>query len=173
MENNQIDVSYFKSKYPLLNKITKREPVFWKNPHLKQMKDVPELPITVEDMKEAEALWHRFAPFFEKAFPETKDTKGIIESPIRETNSINGKLNDMYSKTIEGRYYLKCDNELPIAGSIKARGGVYEVLYYAEELAINAQMINKDDNYEAFYSEKRSEERRVGKERRARWGTYN
>lgn len=154
MENNQIDVSYFKSKYPLLNKITKREPVFWKNPHLKQMKDVPELPITVEDMKEAEALWHRFAPFFEKAFPETKDTKGIIESPIKEINSINDKLNDLYSKTIEGRYYLKCDNELPIAGSIKARGGVYEVLYYAEELAINAQMINKDDNYKAFYSEK-------------------
>src|SRR5690625_6103851 len=101
------------------------------------MNDVPELPISVEDMKEAEALWHRFAPFFEKAFPETKETDGIIESPIREINSINGKLNDMYSKTVEGNYYLKCDNELPIAGSIKARGGVYEVLYYAEELAIN------------------------------------
>src|SRR5699024_1588279 len=33
-------------------------------------------------------------------------------------------------------------------------GGFFEVLHYAEVLALDAKMISKDDNYEAFSSEK-------------------
>lgn len=104
-------------------------------------------------MDEAEKLWERFAPYLCKTFPETTNTHGIIESPLREIDNFKNELNKKPGHKIEGRFFLKCDNELPIAGSIKARGGLYEVLHYAEELALNEGLINKEDNYELFASD--------------------
>ena len=40
-----------------------------------------------------------------------------------------------------------CDNNLPIAGSIKARGGIYEILKHAESIAIENNLIKKDTVY--------------------------
>lgn len=154
MTSKPLDVSSLKNAYPLLNKITGLKPVFWENPHLKTMSHLPDFMISKNDMYQAESLWKRFAPFFQEAFPETKETKGIIESPLKCIDKAKSRLNDMSSPPVEGDYYLKCDNELPIAGSIKARGGVYEVLHYAEELALNKGLINKDDDYALFASEK-------------------
>ncbi|ASN05586.1 D-serine ammonia-lyase [Virgibacillus necropolis] len=148
---NELD--QWKQKSPLLSKITDLNPVLWLNPNLKPFNELPDLPISKRDIEEAEQLWQRFAPYLVKAFPETMKTNGIIESPLRKITMMQEEIGRVYS-TIPGDLYLKCDNELPIAGSIKARGGIYEVLYHAESLAIEAGLINKNDNYEVFSSDK-------------------
>ncbi|ASK64425.1 D-serine ammonia-lyase [Virgibacillus phasianinus] len=143
----------WKQKYPLLGDIMNLDPVIWLNSHLKQVNNLPELPLDKHDIEEAEQLWHRFAPYLAKEFPETKETNGIIESPLKRITAMEEEMERFYS-AISGKLYLKCDNELPIAGSIKARGGIYEVLHHAENLAIDAGLISENDNYEVFASDK-------------------
>lgn len=56
-------------------------------------------------------------------------------------------LSDTYQAPIAGKMYLKKDSHLPISGSVKARGGIYEILKVAEEIAIKNGMLNYEDDY--------------------------
>jgi len=89
----------------------------------------------VEIMVAAKRL-ERFRPFLAIAFPETAAANGLIESPLRELAAMQTILGKRCGRQLPGRLLLKCDNLLPIAGSVKARGGIYEVLKYAEEIAL-------------------------------------
>lgn len=143
----------------ILNQIKSLEEVFWLNENHGNFQDVIDtLPINYKDVLEAEERLERFAPFIKKAFPETEN--GIIESPILEINEMKKRMEKDFDQNIYGNLMLKRDDLLPIAGSIKARGGIYEVLKYAETLAINEDLltINEDysilaqDNFKNFFS---------------------
>lgn len=88
----------------------------------------------------------RFMPYIEKVFPETADRKGIIESELLVLPELEKWLKKEKTN-FRGRVLLKDDAHLPIAGSVKARGGIYEVMVYAEKLAMKAGLITNTDNY--------------------------
>jgi len=143
------------STQPILKEIIQLQPVTWLNSTRKNISTVqPLLPINKDDMLKAEKLWQKFASYLALVFPELKQSNGIIESPLRSINSMKEKLNEYYHDVVEGNLFLKCDNELPIAGSIKARGGFYEVLHYAEQLALQNGLLNHQDDYTIFASDK-------------------
>lgn len=148
------DLKKWTTDYPLLDKIIQLKPVTWLNPYREKMENIHSLPVNKHDLFDAEILWDKFAPYLAKAFPETKSTNGVIESPLKELPAMQSLLEEFNGQPIDGRLFLKCDNELPVAGSIKARGGFFEVLHYAEQLALESGMMNEDDNYEVLAEER-------------------
>lgn len=101
-----------------------------------------------EDIADASARLNRFAPLIEKLFPETAKDHGRIESPLREIASAKAELEKKCGRLPDGRLFLKCDSHLAIAGSVKARGGIYEVLKHTEELAFEHGILKEGDSYE-------------------------
>lgn len=98
-------------------------------------------------VEEAEARWRRFAAFFKRAYPETLATDGILESPFCEIPRMKAELEKECGLPILGRLCIKLDSHLPVSGSIKARGGVYEVLEFAERIATKRGMLSPGDDY--------------------------
>ena len=93
-------------------------------------------------------------PYIAKVFPETQKTNGIIESPIVKIPNMQRKIEEMFNQEVLGELLLKCDSHLAISGSIKARGGIYEILKHAEDLAIENNMLTVEDDYSIIDSDK-------------------
>src|SRR5699024_7575105 len=104
-------------------------------------------------IQEAEERLERFAPYIATAFPETREKDGIIESPLVRASNMKQSLEHQFQQKIDGELFVKCDSHLAVSGSIKARGGIYEVLKHAEELAMEHRLITKQDDYRLFASE--------------------
>lgn len=141
-------------EFPLLKTIMAAEEVFWRNPKYHAFAQaIRTIPLRERDVKEAEERLRRFAPYIAKVFPETRPAYGIIESPLVRIPNMQRRLEKMFQTNIEGELLLKCDSHLPISGSIKARGGIYEVLKHAEDLALANGMIAIGEDYAVMASE--------------------
>lgn len=137
--------------FPLIRQIRRYEEVFWSNPNLKPVEAaIPETDVTLEEVQAAENRLKRFAPFLMEVFPETRASQGILESPLRSVEAFQDAVAATPFEVPFGRLMLKLDSHLPISGSIKARGGIYEVLQHAERLAVEAGLVHPGMNYRAF-----------------------
>lgn len=145
---NAIELTELKQRFPLVAELIALRETRWLNPKSSSLAvGLPYVGLTAEDVKDAHARLARFAPYLEKAFPETAPTHGIIESELIAIPAMQRRLEREYGQPIAGTLLLKKDSHLPISGSIKARGGIYEVLAHAEKLAIEAGLLSVSDDY--------------------------
>ena len=136
------------AQYPLLNALIALKETTWLNPKATTLADgLPWVGLTQADVDDAHARLARFAPYLAKAFPETAATNGIIESEMVAIPAMHKRLETAFDITLPGTLLLKKDSHLPISGSIKARGGIYEVLTHAEKLALAAGLLTPEEDY--------------------------
>lgn len=149
--NNPINLTQLCSDFPSIKQLQKGEYVFWVNKNRNAAHDISH--VLKKEVLDAEARLQRFSSYLKLAFPETSVSNGIIESDIREIAEMKALIEGRRAIKIPGRLLLKCDHALPISGSVKARGGIYEVLKFAEKLAIEHGYLKETDDYGILYSD--------------------
>ncbi|WP_324708415.1 D-serine ammonia-lyase [Pseudomonas fragi] len=141
--------------YPLIRELVALQETTWFNPGVAPVAQaLGDVGLSAADVADASARLARFASFLERAFPETAGSGGIIESDIVPLTHLQPLLAERYSQPLTGALWLKRDSHLPISGSIKARGGIYEVLKHAEDLALAGGLLTLDDDYALLHSDK-------------------
>ena len=139
----------------LLEELKQKKETAWKNPGILPFeKAVKNCPLTMADVQAAADRLERFAPFFRAAFPETEATGGILESPLRRIEAMRRKLEEDNGISLGGDLWIKLDSHLPISGSIKARGGIYEILKLAEEIALQEGQLRLTDDYGILHTDR-------------------
>ena len=147
-------IAVLRAQYPLIERLSALQPVSWFNPAIAPAAvALGDVGLDANDVAAASARLARFAPFLASAFPETQAAGGVIESPVVPLPAMQAALSVRLGREIPGKLWLKQDSHLPISGSIKARGGIYEVLKHAEVLALDAGLITEYDNYSLLASE--------------------
>lgn len=141
-----------------IDRIKDAEELCWINPcRVSAREALSQVEFNADDVADASARLERFAPLIMHYFPETRTDGGIIESPLTEIEDMKQILNDEGAR-LKGRLFLKRDSDLKVSGSVKARGGVYEVLKHSEDLAIKAGILDsKADDYMKLASDEARE----------------
>ena len=133
---------------PLIRDVIALTETTWFNPDTLPLVDaMKHIALSKADVEDAAARLERFRPYIEKVFPETQKAQGLIESPLRRIPNMQDAVASYFNMTLSGELLLKCDSHLPISGSIKARGGIYEVLNHAESLACGTGLLSLSDDY--------------------------
>jgi len=145
------------SKYlepEIVEKIANAQEIAWINLRLINWDAAKEyLQVTEAEINDAKQRLDRFAPFIMKCFPETVPSNGMIESQLVEIPKMQEYLKQNCQTKIPGKLLLKKDSHLAVAGSIKARGGIYEVLKHTEDLALEAGFITPESDYSILASQ--------------------
>jgi D-serine dehydratase len=140
------------SRIPALAEAAAGKEVLWINDRECLESGQREKKVSGEQIEDAAVRLARFAPYLAEVFPETASRNGMIESELREIRAMRQELNQKRGAGISGRLFLKMDSHLPISGSIKARGGIYEVLKHAEDLAFEAGLLTEKEDYRKLAS---------------------
>ena len=141
--------------YPVVSDLCALKETAWVNPDkLPFAQAAAACPLTLADIEDAAARLERFAPYLAAVFPETAAAGGIIESPVQPIPRMQKVLKERSGTHIAGQVWVKLDSHLPISGSIKARGGIYEVLKTAEDIALHSGMLHLTDNYAVLAEER-------------------
>ena len=147
-------LSQLETEYPIIARLRALEETVWLNENrLSAESATTGCPVSIEDVLDASRRLERFADYFCEAFPETQATNGILESPIQMIPNMQWCLEEDFDCQIPGSLWIKLDSHLPISGSIKARGGIYEVLATAEEIALRHGLLKEGDSYRIFNSQ--------------------
>lgn len=139
---------------PVVADIRALQETGWRNPDKLDCESAAaDCQLTMEDVLDASRRLERFAPYFAQVFPETAVTGGILESPMQEIPKMKAVLEQQEQRSLPGRLWVKLDSHLPISGSIKARGGIYEILKTAEDIAVRHGLLHEGDDYRVFDSQ--------------------
>lgn len=95
-----------------------------------------------DGVHDASERFRRFQPTLQRLFPELTKTGGVVESPLIDASGLADALD---IDRMFGKVLVKGDHLLPIAGSIKARGGFHAVLAFAEEVARKEGLLAPED----------------------------
>ncbi|RDS79003.1 D-serine ammonia-lyase [Dyella monticola] len=129
-----------------------KRPVMWINPYL------GERPLgwapTQAERSAAQARFARCEPLLAALFPELAACGGKVESSLAPAPALQHAM-DRQGATGQA-WFIKRDDSLPVAGSIKARGGFHEVLALAEALAETQGLCAKGNPLLLASSEARS-----------------
>jgi D-serine dehydratase len=140
--------------FPQLEDIVAAREIFWVNPGTLPFDDAcQQIEFTREAEADAAERLERFRPYIARVFPETQQSGGLIESDLVDASTMQAKLAAYCGLSLPGRLMIKLDSHLPISGSIKARGGIYEVLKYAETLAAEQGRLCQQDDYSILDSD--------------------
>jgi hypothetical protein len=94
----------------------------------------------------------------------TEDDREWCQKPQKTSTDANSRAILRGEKEVEleedavvwpSKVFMKADSHLAVCGSVKARGGMFEVLTYAESVALAAGLITTDSDYSvSVYSDK-------------------
>lgn len=118
----------------LLNALTRREPTLWINP----LRDPAQPAFDPELVTQAARRFQRAGRLLARTVQVLHGGDGMVESPLLDAEPLRDALGG------KGRWLMKADHRMPLAGSVKARGGFHEVLAYAESVALNAGWDGED-----------------------------
>lgn len=144
----------WREEHPLIQDLVALKETAWFNPAVAPaVEALQDVGLSLKDVQDASARLTRFAPYIAQVFPLTQQAGGIIESPLQPVPSLQYALVQRYGMPLPGQLWLKLDSQLPISGSIKARGGIHEVLNHAEDLALEAGLLSLNDDYSKLDSD--------------------
>ncbi len=142
-------------EYPLIQDIINLKETIWLNDGTFSFEDaLKSSELGEKDIKDASDRLKRFSAYFRKVFPETEKNGGMIESPFKFIPNMQNALEEKYGEKINGKLLVKLDSHLAVSGSIKARGGIYEVLSVAEKIAMEEGGLKITDDYSVLDEEK-------------------
>ncbi|MET0338204.1 MAG: D-serine ammonia-lyase [Caulobacter sp.] len=101
---------------------------------------VGDQPISRASVQAAAQRLHRFAPLLATLFDDA-GWDGKIASPLIAWPGRHGPLQSLL---------VKADHALPMTGSIKARGGVHDLLAFVERVALEEGLVRPGESYVAL-----------------------